>query len=816
MWCHLCNQHIVGEIGGNVQCSLRYLHVMESVHQFSDVELKNPAIVRYLPLLKIGCRLFDGKDVFSLTSHYSKKVHNGNSDNIMLDDEDGFPLMEKRQVSWKWARPGVNGPAALSLKSTVSFVDETLALWSKTFVVHEVNIGEIEVCIDSDPLARLAKVLTSVPWDDRWLSGEWTEEITEDMLVDGVQWYIKNHLQPLPGWYGSASGKLSSLSSDLRSITARFGGIAVRVPHPVYSFSSCGLADVVCSVSSATLLVTSQLPVSFLNGTITASDGLSTSFPNDESDNSCKDSESLMPNPTSKFRVQVTLSDFSLKVVPLPQLSTDDDRSDYLIAPTKITTMMNLQHKYDLQSLDGATESQQLLVVSALIQSVKSNVVVERALSAAMTMNHHMTKIMRCAQKHSYGHDGRQSTMDNTIHAMTSIVCVHISDVSIILATNGTRRGGMLQLCALELRNIEIGSESTISPNVDSNVDALDVHKCVIGGFSMKMLSKNSKKFIDLVSIGMGDLASTFDDSASGGGEGSIMLRACRSSSNTHPTTLTVAVDVASALAVVLDIAAIQAFYDDVAMNVLSAPVYFYIKTDHNTIETFTQPLMAALLSYMFDVSASIGNSEVPNANKKLDTSFIRMLLSNVSVKVSNTASANADANFLLTFDRIDLTVGHLGSKAQLDSPLMHRRCGRDDQWRTTMIGRISSPGTFYALKSIISLISADERSKEVFPAFSIDWNSIDGDEQAKELIDTSLTVGMLMSFLGMKLYFMLPNKSSKSLVAKDTRDIHSMIGRYHSEVLGILSHSEEMIEQLRLLLFGKERERLGMLSIGE
>jgi hypothetical protein len=162
--------------------------------------------------------------------------------------------MTSRPVSWKWTRScNVNGPSALSLKSTVSFVDENLALWSKTKVVHEASIGKIEVFFDSAPLGRLVKVISSVCWDDRWFSGEWSNNITSDMVVGEAQngaFSLKNHIQPLPGW---SNMKLSALSSDLRSITAYFGGFVIRMPHAVNCMSSCGLSEVVFSVSKATV-----------------------------------------------------------------------------------------------------------------------------------------------------------------------------------------------------------------------------------------------------------------------------------------------------------------------------------------------------------------------------------------------------------------------------------------------------------------------------------------------------------------------------------------------------------------------------------
>ena len=117
---------------------------------------------------------------------------------------------------------------------------------------------------------------------------------------------LSDHVQPLPAFLGNGSTKLSMLSLELRHVTARFGGVVVRLPHPVHYFSSAGLADVVCSVSRATVLVTSELPRSFLTGTI-AVDGTTSKFPNVGSDLSCNDSECDGSDTGAIFRMQVSL-----------------------------------------------------------------------------------------------------------------------------------------------------------------------------------------------------------------------------------------------------------------------------------------------------------------------------------------------------------------------------------------------------------------------------------------------------------------------------------------------------------------------------
>lgn len=799
----------LGEIGGNVQCSMRYLHIMESLHRYADKE--NARVERYLPLIKIGCRLFDGQDVFSLASHYKYNLYTANV-NHTPDDEDGFPMMERRHVSWKWTRHDISGPAALSLKSTVSFVDESLALWSKTYVIHEANIGEIEFCIDSDPVGRLAKVLKSNPFDNRWFSGDWADEITHDMLIDPDS-DVSLNLQPLPGWYGSTSGKLSSLSSDLRSITARFSCVNVRMPHPIYTITSCGLADVLLCISGATLLVTSQLPIGFLTGTITATDGLSTSFPNDEEDFSCN-SESLMSDPTSKFRIQATLYDFSLKVVPIPNVHSepDVDNTNFLVAPTKITTMMSLQHKDGLGHVDvDSADSSQFIIASVLVQNLESSVVLETSLSAASTLNYHLTKIMHYVQKCAPDEHRQQSASASLVKdAITTVVCVHVSAISITLATRQSNQNSILKLCVLKLGNIEFGLESITAIRPDSKIEKSEVHKCIIGGLLIQIIT-NDGRLVDLMTIGMQDCTLAPEDGASEREGESIMLRACHllGDSSSGKQSASLAVDVASAVTISLDINAIQAFCD-VAINALSSSVYFYTRSDRDAFETSTQPLMAALLSFMSPAPSSYTTF----IKTKAKTSFMRMLFSKISLHVTNTAAVNDKAIFTLGIVGADLTAGQIVADIHPESTILKQQCGRGDKW-CSIIRRVDCIDTFYALKLEVSLMSVDG-CREVMNRFSVDWNSIDGNEKVKELIDASLTVGMLMAHLGMKLYFMLPSKLSKSRVPKGTREIHSMIGRYHSDMLRIFLRSEGMIEQMSLTIFAKEKERLGLLSLGK
>lgn len=786
---------------------MRYMHIIES-------ELKECAVKRYLPLMKIGCRLFDGRDLFSLISHRKNNITSNLRETEMLDDDqDGFPIMEKRQVSWKWARPCITGPPALLLKSTVSFLDEKLALWSKTFVVHEANIGEIELCVDSGPLTRLVKVFSDASWDDRWYTGDWKTEISSDLLVD-AEWSINDHLQPIPAWYGSSSGKLSLLSSDLRNVTARLGGIRVSIPHPVYSFTSCGLADVICSVASGTILVTSQLPDDFLTGNITASDGMTTNFPNDEQDFSCKRSHTWSSDITAKFRMQVTLVDFSVKAVPMPSGSGNNS---YLIAPTKITTMFSLQHRHDIESRDtSGSKFNQLMLVSILIPRFESNLVIEKALSVASTINYHVTAIARHAQVGAIIRSNRDDVQvakrvnDDTIDTV-SIVCIHMSEVVLTLASNMSDSDDEINLLCLRMTRIEFGME--FACNMDAN-NTLSVYKCIVQSCMLQMTGIDHK-LVDFLKIG-----TTSDEKlhTQEGSQNNIMMRSCHSSnsltSSDSTGTSTLAVDLMSPLIITLDVDLMKAVIDN-AIEAFSVPVQFYSKAsvDGDTYDVSTQPMMIALLSLIVEISESFDNTEKqkPLHREMSNSEFTRVILSHVFVEIPKTGTTENNAKFLLTLEDIDFVVGLSGSMSALN--LLKQHCGHDTQWMN-IVGSIRSPDSFYAFKSKQSLISIDDCKKVLMPTFLIDYCSTTGDGVTKDLIDTSLTLARLMSHISMKLYFMIPSSSSKSRFVSSVREIHNTIGYHYSRIVRLLYSSEDVVDKLRLALFAKERERLGMIAL--
>ena len=111
-------------MGGVVQGSMSYLHIIESAYQ-KEWGTKSGTfgpqpwnVLKIYPLLRIGTRLFQGHNAFSLSPKLASS-----KDMTGMTKCDEFPMMEDRSTSWRWDR-NLKGPRALAFKSTISFVDE--------------------------------------------------------------------------------------------------------------------------------------------------------------------------------------------------------------------------------------------------------------------------------------------------------------------------------------------------------------------------------------------------------------------------------------------------------------------------------------------------------------------------------------------------------------------------------------------------------------------------------------------------------------------------------------------------------------------
>lgn len=572
--------------------------------------------------------------------------------------------------------------------------------------------------------------------------------------------------------------------------------------------------------------MTSELPVSFLTGSITASDGTSTCFPNDERDISCKDCQNALGSETAvKFRLQVTLSDVSLNVVPMQQLylSSDDSNIDNVIAPTKITMMTSLEHAHALpQSNPGESQS---FVVSVLIQRLESNIALQRTISATSIINYHLTAIMRHAQSHSpdtsdHSLCTKYRLADETeVYPTTTIVvvCLHVPELEFNMFDDRAHSKGPLHLSRLMLRQLEFGFESSCDVAVNHDDRLTTVYKCVIEGFSVQMISKDYS-LIDFVTTGM-EVPETaasvksflHHDEVEPQSDGHVMIRVWHDS-GTSTETSTSAVDISSLMIVSLDIDAIKVFSDFV-ISALSAPVYFYSRsTRGNAFECSAQSTISALCSSVSEVLASSHSSNT--SGSETGTAFTRLRLSNLLVKIPNSSLSTNNANFWSSLD--DFEIAYCFSRSMEDpTELLLQKCGRGNDWQT-VLGGTTDCNPFCLLKSKLSVLIADGDSfMFVFPTISIDWRSNKGYVEIHNFIETFLSVGSALSSVTMKLFYLLPGGSSSSKMSSPAMDTHCMIASYHSKVMTILYNLEEKVEKMRLSLFVKERERVGMMALG-
>ena len=113
----------LGEMGGHVQGSIKYCHVVETAYREGRGTTQRAFgpqscnVERVRPLLRLGTRTFRGHDLFSP----SNRLLGGNRNGVSKCDD--FPQMEDKQTTWTWDRQ-VTGHRALAFKSTISFIDE--------------------------------------------------------------------------------------------------------------------------------------------------------------------------------------------------------------------------------------------------------------------------------------------------------------------------------------------------------------------------------------------------------------------------------------------------------------------------------------------------------------------------------------------------------------------------------------------------------------------------------------------------------------------------------------------------------------------
>ena len=222
-------------------------------------------------------------------------------------------------------------------------------------VLHEIGITQVKVLMDSDAWCRAFRFAMNEGgdgFDPRWNSGDWSDVLTTDMLVNSSQPLdLTEHLQPTKELLLDEN---SMISSDLMNMTARLIDVEIRVPAAIRKdVRSC---DIIMSMSETTLVVSSALPRTFLSGKIGSSvygdrdkQDAQIIFPNDPSD-LCYSLEELedplirqqgstTAKAISTFRLQLTLRGFSVRIIPVIPFC-NANQPQQLVEPLEMTMIV--------------------------------------------------------------------------------------------------------------------------------------------------------------------------------------------------------------------------------------------------------------------------------------------------------------------------------------------------------------------------------------------------------------------------------------------------------------------------------------------
>jgi len=879
-----------GEMGGHVQGSIKYCHILESAYQkewgakSGTFGPKPWNVVKILPLLRVGTRMFQGHDAFSL----SPKLKGSEDIAYHVSKCDEFPLMEDRQTTWRWDRK-LNGPRALAFKSTVSFVDETLTRWSKTNVQHEASLGELEVVLNSAPIERLAKLFSNPTdqdnlwFDSRWLTGEWHAEIATDMIAVGKV-SLKNHLQPLPSLIPSSS-KHSAPTSELRTITAHLDTITVRLPNPMQDLSSFRMADVLFSISDTTILVSSDLPSSFLSGVVTG-ENTSHDFPHDPSDISSIATERTTGMSTDQvFRMQMSLSNCSLKIIPVHTYSLDQDERAFsnLIAPTNVTMMMSLEHKNAQPSQDETDQSiahtSRSLILSLLVQTLESNVELRSIYGALETFQYHAERIQEicCSSGNSDESipDKSMSAVENIETSNTSsIICIHVPELEIKIwgerahKMHPTKTPESQQkhalLCRVTASQFEFGMEFLkLLPHTKKQTRGA-VYKCVIASVLVEICSEiiddnATIKMVEILSMG-GEASDSshlvekacafcFPNKVKRERSG-FFLRSEKESVGKIPMTSANAVEIASPLAVDLNMNAIEKFLN-ILVECLVSPVFVGSRNHLQIGQTPLGSAMYSICAKLYDIFSTPSELIGTTDSIQLGNSLFRMSLDQLLLLVPSTDESEGHSSFGLSFTDVEIAVGEsqcnkinlviTDSKHTTSYPhITEKNCGHGGQTWLKAFHLLSegptkttASGSFYALKSNHSMLRVvypkqvsdnTHQFNAIFPASSINWSlpvGLAGSSSAppfdvfamKDLSFSLMNMGMPLSSLYFKLYKLSPqNKSAQSDLAA-TR-LLKQLSLYHGKMHSIIGQMNAEVERLKRAVFSKENERVGALAL--
>jgi hypothetical protein len=706
------------------------------------------------------------------------------------------------------------------------------------------------VVLDSAPLERLSKMFSgprdqdNIWFDERWVSGNWHAEIASEMIAfkKGGFW-LKNHIQPLPSLYPTRS-KRSAPSSELRSVTAYLDSITIRIPNEMQDLASFRMADIIFSISEATILISNDLPSSFLSGEVTPENS-EHDFPNDPADVSSiavgQSTDTTMPTDhETRFRMQVMLSDCQVQILPVQAYSLNKNELAFcnLIAPTNVTVMMSLEHKEAQQSKKNADGSNALsqqsssLVLSLLVQKLEFNVELRNIYYALETVHYHADSVINafCAS----GDADRcvpvaESAAD--IVGTISIICIHIPDVEILIWGDQTHAQSQLKhslLCRVKADQVEFGMERT---GMISHVDEAIVYKCVYKSLLVEICSRHERAFkmVEILSFGRVPSSSNMVENAPSLSFPNVAARSSkrgcslRAENDSADGSSALAFEIASPLFVDLNINAIECFLNLLPQSLLSS---VFVGSSSRIGKTL---LGSALMSIGLKVSELLHSNHSgprePEISDGVENSLFRLSVHQLIVLVPS----NNESPFVLSLSDIEVAAGVVKDISSYPR-ITEKNCGNGNRtWLKAFYwsgeGKTTS-NDFYVLRSTYGVIRAVS-NETIVPASSINWSSpvgLGGHANAppfdifamKYLILSFMDLGMPFSSLYFKLYKLSPRiESSQDFSLASTR-LHDSIGSYHCRIYDIIEQLNAEVDRLRCTVFSKENERIGALAMGE
>ena len=321
--------------------------------------------------------------------------------------DETFPLFEDRVV-----RPDPLGlrytfPAqAFGLKTTVDFVeppssDSESAPKEQIQVLHEVGVDQVEFLVDAPSWCRILSFAVNERgggFDPRWHSGNWSRELSPEMLVSpSSPLDLDACLQTTKQIFLDEN---EFISSDLFNLTARLTRLETRVAACIHKdVKSC---DIVTRLDEVMLLVSSALPRTMLSGRIGNSVNGDDSqkkgiieFPNDETDVAYELERAEDPSnrqrglgtsrAISTFRAQLTLRGLSVELKPAIDFYTG--HNEPFLAPSELTMIFCFEGEPPETPEQNFTKM--VVFMSMLIHRYEVNLDLDLLAAAVSTLMYH-------------------------------------------------------------------------------------------------------------------------------------------------------------------------------------------------------------------------------------------------------------------------------------------------------------------------------------------------------------------------------------------------------------------------------------------